>query len=92
MYDFTFLAPCPASGLIAHGDADSIISPEDMERVMSKVRVQKGIEIERDIIPGAFHLFTNHVSELESSVSRYLDRRLAQLNAPSLESKDKKKR
>ncbi|TGY89593.1 alpha/beta fold hydrolase [Marinicauda algicola] len=92
MYDFTFLAPCPASGLIAHGEADAIVPPDEMERVMSKVRVQKGIEIEREIIPGASHLFTNHVEELEKSITRYLDRRLAQLDAPPIESKDKKKR
>ena len=28
-YDFTFLAPCPASGIIAHGDADRIVRSEE---------------------------------------------------------------
>ncbi|MFW5662036.1 MAG: alpha/beta hydrolase, partial [Oceanicaulis sp.] len=44
MYDFTFLAPCPASGLIAHGDSDAIVPHDEMERAMSKVRSQKGIK------------------------------------------------
>ena len=28
MYDFTFLAPCPASGLIVHGERDTVSPPE----------------------------------------------------------------
>lgn len=76
MYDFTFLAPCPASGIIVHGGADKIVPVEDVERVMSKVRVQKGIEIKRDIIPDANHLFTDHLPELERRMNTYLDERL----------------
>ena len=76
MYDFTFLAPCPASGIIVHGGADKIVPAEDVERVMSKVRVQKGIEIKRDIIPDANHLFTEHLPELERRMNTYLDERI----------------
>ena len=52
-YDLSFLAPCPASGLIVAGDADSIASPEDVERALSKVRVQKGHKVERAKVKGA---------------------------------------
>lgn len=76
MYDFTFLAPCPASGIIVHGGADKIVPAEDVERVMSKVRVQKGIEIKRDIIPEANHLFSEHLPELERRMNTYLDERI----------------
>tara|TARA_R110002073_G_scaffold102175_8_gene232094 strand:- start:1160 stop:1843 length:684 start_codon:yes stop_codon:yes gene_type:complete len=76
MYDFTFLAPCPASGIIVHGGADKIVPADDVERVMSKVRVQKGIEIKRDIIPEANHLFTEHLPELERRMNTYLDERI----------------
>ncbi|WP_339747213.1 alpha/beta hydrolase [uncultured Maricaulis sp.] len=76
MYDFTFLAPCPASGIIVHGGADKIVPVDDVERVMSKVRVQKGIEIKRDIIPDANHLFTEHLPELERRMNTYLDERI----------------
>ncbi|MEQ8404424.1 MAG: alpha/beta hydrolase [Oceanicaulis sp.] len=79
MYDFTFLAPCPASGLIAHGDADAIVPHDEMQRAMSKVRTQKGITIETDIIPGASHLFTHHLDPLHTSVKTYLDRRLPEV-------------
>ena len=43
---------------------------------MSKVRVQKGIEIKRDIIPDANHLFTEHLPELERRMNTYLDERI----------------
>ena len=76
MYDFTFLAPCPASGIIVHGGADKIVPPDDVERVMSKVRVQKGIEITREIMPEANHLFSEHQDALENSIQTYLDARL----------------
>lgn len=82
MYDFTFLAPCPASGLVAHGDADVIVPHDDMEKVMSKVRAQKGIDIKRQLIPGAGHLFTSHVDPLQTAIEDYLDIRLVELDNP----------
>ncbi|MCC5981611.1 MAG: alpha/beta hydrolase [Oceanicaulis sp.] len=82
MYDFTFLAPCPASGLVAHGDADVIVPHDDMEKVMSKVRAQKGIDIKRQLIPGAGHLFSSHVEPLQTAIEDYLDIRLVELDNP----------
>ncbi|MDM7983474.1 MAG: alpha/beta hydrolase [Maricaulis sp.] len=76
MYDFTFLAPCPASGIIVNGGADKIVPADDVERVMSKIRVQKGIEIRRELIPDANHLFTEHVEPLDIMLNDYLDERL----------------
>ena len=79
MYDFTFLAPCPASGLIVHGDADAIVPHDEMERAMSKVRNQKGITISTEIIPGAGHLFSNHVDPLHETMTAYLDKRIPEV-------------
>lgn len=76
MYDFTFLAPCPASGIIVHGAADKIVPPDDVERVMSKVRVQKGIEITTEVVPDANHLFSDHLDVLEKHIETYLDAHL----------------
>src|SRR6185503_3752553 len=56
-YDFSFLAPCPASGLILHGSADSVVPPVDVERVVSKLRTQKGIIIDYDLVEGANHFW-----------------------------------
>ena len=56
-YDFSFLAPCPASGLILHGSADTITQPIEVERVVSKLRTQKGIVIDYDLVEGAGHFW-----------------------------------
>ena len=51
MYDFSFLAPCPASGLILHGGQDTIVPPVEVERVVAKLRTQKGIVIDHEVAP-----------------------------------------
>ena len=75
-YDFSFLAPCPASGLIISGENDAISSPEDVERALSKVRIQKGEVIERMSIEGANHFFQGQHDELIDLCEAYVDRRL----------------
>ena len=75
-YDFSFLAPCPASGLILHGSADTITQPIEVERVVSKLRTQKGIVIDYDLVEGAGHFWQNQLSEVETRVGAYLDKRL----------------
>ena len=44
-YDFSFLAPCPSSGLIIHGDADKVAPPKDVQGLVDKLHTQKGITI-----------------------------------------------
>jgi alpha/beta superfamily hydrolase len=76
MYDFSFLAPCPASGLILHGQADTIVPPVEVERVVSKLRTQKGIVIDYDLVDGANHFWAEQLPAVESRVGSYLDKRL----------------
>jgi alpha/beta superfamily hydrolase len=77
VYDFSFLAPCPASGLILHGAADTVATPVEVERVVAKLRTQKGISIAYDLVDNATHFWAEHLNEVESRVGAYLDRRLA---------------
>jgi alpha/beta superfamily hydrolase len=76
MYDFSFLAPCPASGLFLHGSADGVVPPTEVERVVTKLRTQKGIVIDYDIIEGADHFWAHNLKDVESHVGDYLDKRL----------------
>jgi alpha/beta superfamily hydrolase len=76
LYDFSFLAPCPSSGLFVHGDKDAVVPLRDVDLLVEKLKAQRGITIDRTIIPGANHFFENHVDELISEVSGYLDKRL----------------
>jgi alpha/beta superfamily hydrolase len=76
-YDFSFLAPCPSSGLIIHGDADKVAPPKDVQGLVDKLHTQKGITITQKTLPGANHFFSNDAELLIEECSDYLDRRLA---------------
>ena len=75
-YDFSFLAPCPASGLMLHGGSDTIVPSMEVERVVSKLRTQKGIVIDYDLVEGANHFWNDQLKEVETRVGDYLDKRL----------------
>ncbi|MCT6920399.1 MAG: hypothetical protein M3Z49_14405, partial [Bifidobacteriales bacterium] len=75
-YDFSFLAPCPSSGLIIHGDADRVAPAKDVQGLVDKLKTQKGITITQQILEGANHFFSGQVDELIDDCANYLDRRL----------------
>ena len=75
--DFTFLAPCPASGLIVHGERDDVVPAEAAEKLAKKLAHQKSVEVEYKAIGGADHFFASHMKELAAAIDDYLDRALA---------------
>ena len=77
IYDFSFLAPCPSSGLIIHGDIDKVVPQKDVQALVDKLKAQKGIVIDHKIIEGANHFFDQKIEELIEHCGRYLDMRLA---------------
>src|ERR1700739_1480966 len=77
LYDFSFLAPCPSSGMIVHGDKDAVVPYKDVTGLVDKLKTQKGIVIEQKIVTGANHFFDGKLEPLMTSVSAYLDKRLA---------------
>jgi len=75
-YDFTFLAPCPSSGIIIHGDRDELVPQADVIKLVERLRAQRGISIDFENVPGANHLFFEHLDALNAKVEGYLDKRL----------------
>ena len=75
-YDFSFLAPCPSSGLFVHGSEDRVAPVRDVVSVIEKVKTQKGVKLEHAVIDGANHFFDGKVDELMVSVDEYLNKRL----------------
>ena len=73
-HDFTFLAPCPASGLIVHGSKNEQVPHPKVDALVEKISKQKGVAIDINLIDGANHFFSTHLDEAMSSVSDYLDR------------------
>ena len=79
MYDFTFLAPCPASGIFVHGGRDDIVPKADVDKLVEKLNLQKGITITHKTIPEADHFFARHMDEMMGLVDDYLNERLAEM-------------
>jgi len=77
MYDFTFLAPCPASGIVVQGVNDEVVSAASVQKLVDKLRTQKGITVHHDEIRNANHFFEHELDQLMMSVDNYLDMRLA---------------
>lgn len=72
-YDFSFLAPCPSSGLIINGSCDTVADESKIKELVEKLMNQKGIVITHEVIPNANHFFINEVDDLIAKCSNYLD-------------------
>lgn len=81
-FDFSFLAPCPSSGLFVHGENDRVAPFPDVRSVIERIKVQKGVKLDTAVIEGANHFFDNKVDEMISTVGSYLDQRLLEHQAP----------
>ena len=77
MYDFSFLAPCPSSGIIVNGLQDEVVNAGAVTKLVEKLRTQRGITVHHDEIPRANHFFEHELDQLMKSIDNYLDMRLA---------------
>ena len=75
--DFTFLAPCPSSGLIVHGARDDLVPESDVATLAQKLQNQRHIEIDYRVIKGANHLFEEKIETLGKTIESYLDESMA---------------
>ena len=78
LYDFSFLAPCPSSGLIVNGEADRIVPAGDTKGLVDKLQAQKGITVTHTTIPEANHFFEKGLEEMIDVVKGYVHSRLVQ--------------
>src|SRR3546814_10729286 len=75
MYDFTFLAPCPSSGIIIQGTGDEVVTHSAVQKLVDKLKTQRHITIDHVEIPGANHFFENEMDQLMG------DRKSTRLNS-----------
>ncbi|MGI4851854.1 MAG: alpha/beta hydrolase [Janthinobacterium lividum] len=71
-YDFTFLAPCPVSGLIIHGEKDTLVPQTSVNDLVKKLSMQRNIVVDQKTIPDADHLFTDKLGLMMREVDSYL--------------------
>ena len=70
--DFSFLAPCPASGLIVQGGRDEIASPAMVESMAHKLNQQRNVDIDFALIEDADHMYNNHLGDLYKVSGQYV--------------------
>lgn len=73
MYDFSFLAPCPTSGLIMHGARDDVVNEDSVTNFVDKLHLQKGIDIDYRILPDSNHFYHNNMDLLSEHVHDHLN-------------------
>ena len=73
LYDFNFLAPCPASGLIVHGKKDEIAPLDDVQKLAQKLQTQKNITVEYEEVSGANHFYDNEIPKLKKIIENYIE-------------------
>ncbi len=73
LYDFTFLAPCPSSGLFVSGTQDKVVPHEDVRALADRLTAQKDIVIDHALIDGTNHFFEGKLDELTGVMNNYLD-------------------
>ena len=80
MYDFSFLAPCPSSGLIINGEADRVAPPDDVTKLVAKLQAQKGIKITHQTVEKANHFYDKGMDDMIGQVSEYVRNRVDALD------------
>lgn len=81
MFDFSFLAPCPSSGLILHGAADELVPEADVAKLATRLSNQRDIRIDYRTVPGAGHFFDAETEKLSAVVSGYIRQAMAEAAA-----------
>ncbi len=91
-YDFSFLAPCPSSGLVLQGDKDDIVSEPDVARLVEKIQTQNYSKVKYEMFPGADHYFRICLDEFENAAAEYIRSRMTDFNANRQPVQNKKRR
>ncbi len=71
--DFAFLAPCPTSGLILHGERDDVIPKEAVDEFVGRLKEQKGINIDYRVLPDTNHFFHNNIDVMIDHVHDHMN-------------------
>ena len=71
-FSAAFLAPCPASGLIVGAERDEVVPLADIQKLVARLSLQKGITVESRTVKGANHFFHDSLDKLAIDVDKYV--------------------
>ena len=77
VYDFSFLSPCPTSGLMIYGKKDELVPIEHVTELDNRLKAQKGINVNFESIPDANHFFTKNEEPLKKNLDKYIKKESA---------------
>ena len=72
-YDFNFLAPCPASGVVINADKDPLVEVNLIKDVVKRLNQQKTIDVKQEVIKSSDHFFNNNENKVIEKVKKYCD-------------------
>lgn len=73
LYDFSFLAPCPTSGLVLQGSRDDVVDEPSVRDFVDRIQLQKGIALDYRVLEGANHFFHGHTDIMIDHVHDHLN-------------------
>jgi hypothetical protein len=77
VYDFSFLSPCPTSGMIIYGKKDELVPLEYITELDKRLSAQKGIKIEFQSVSDGNHFFSKSEEQLVKYLDRYIKKETA---------------
>ncbi len=72
IFDFSFLAPCPSSGLIMHGTADELVPEIDVAKLAHRLSQQRGITVDYQKVRGASHFYDGKLDAVGTMINKYV--------------------
>ena len=72
VYDFSFLSPCPTSGLMIYGKKDELVPVEHMNEMNKRLSAQKGIKVDFLAVNDANHFFSKSEESLTKALDKYI--------------------
>ena len=77
VYDFSFLTPCPSSGLMVYGKKDELVPVNYIKDLDRRLSLQKGIKVDFQQINEANHFFSKSEEVLKKVLDKYIKRETA---------------
>jgi len=76
IYDFSFLAPCPSSGLVVYGENDELVPQSHILNLKKRLDIQKNIQVEFSSVNNANHFFKNKEKEMVNIINKYINSKI----------------
>ena len=77
VYDFSFLTPCPTSGMVVYGKKDNLVPHEFVDALNKRLSNQRGLKVEFKEISDANHFFSKKENELHKILDDYIKKESA---------------